>query len=482
MEQSLEWRNDFEEVLRLVVEEARAYLAHVDTLPARHQNAYADTKAIPGVMPIKGSGAAETLRELIDLSRTTTVTTSGPRCFHFVIGGSTPAALGGDWLASLYDQLAYAWVSSPLAVQLEIISLRWMAEMFGIPADWKSIMTTGATMSNFVGLAAGRQWVGEQLGVDVAEEGLSGLPPIPVLTSGHIHASTLKALAMLGIGRRRVERITADNTGRLDLQDLEARLQALGGQPAILIGTAGEPNAGAFDPIARLADLAAQYNCWLHVDGAFGLFAGLSARTAHLVAGMEGAHSITVDGHKWLNVPYDCGFAFVCDETLLIKAFRYTAEYLPGPDDPEPVMGTIGPESSRRARSFSVWSTLKAYGVEGYRRLIERHLDLAQYLKSRVEEEEQLELLADVQLNVVCFRFKPAEYNDEQLNRTNKVLGERILADGRVYVGTTTYDGKVALRPAISNWRTEREDVDLLVKVVLELGQEVHLEMPTDKE
>ena len=458
MSHQLPWREDFDQILETVNEEAKKYLAQIDSLPAKPAGAHENALAVNQNSPELGMGAKDALQELVQMIRSSAVHTAGPRCFHFVIGGSTPASLGGDWLASLYDQLAYAWVSSPIAVQLELISLQWLAEWFGIPKSYGMVMTTGATMSNFVGLAAGRQWVGKQLGIDVAQDGMSSLSPIPVFASGHIHASSLKALGMLGIGRGNVKKLVKDGTGDLALELLEDNLKKLQGKPAIIMATVGEPNAGRFDPLPRMMDLAEKYNCWLHVDGAFGLFAKLSDRTASLVSDLHRADSITVDGHKWLNVPYDCGFSFVRDKSLLIESFRYTAEYLPPENDPEPVIGAIGPESSRRARSFSVWSTLKAYGKDGYKKLINHHIDLAEYLKEKVDADEFLERLADVRINVVCFRYHPKHLNldDGRLDELNRRIGQKILEDGRVYVGSTTYNGKVALRPAISNWRTEK--------------------------
>jgi glutamate/tyrosine decarboxylase-like PLP-dependent enzyme len=302
---------------------------------------------------------------------------------------------------------------------------------------------------------------------------MRGLPAMPVFSSGYIHASSVKVLAMLGVGRQAVRRFERDDVDRLDLTALERALRGLDGQPAVMIAAAGEVNAGDSDPIDAMADLAQEYGAWLHVDGAFGLFAGVSPRTAGQVAGVERAHSVTSDGHKWLNVPYDCGFAFVRDRSLLARAFAYTADYLPRPDDPRPTMGAIGPESSRRARSFAVWATLRAYGRDGYRALVERHLDLARRLADRVDEAPELQRLADVPLNIVCFRYDPGHRSEPELDALNQRLGERILEDGRVYVGTTRYRGRVALRPAIVNWRTGPEDVDTLVDVVRELATEV---------
>ncbi len=461
--------DEIEEVLPLVHDEALRYLATVGERPVRSPRADGATASFRSPLPEHGSGAAPALRELLDRGLDATVTSSGPRCFHFVIGGSTPAALGADWLTSVLDQMAYAWIATPLGVELERISLDWLKELFGLPAAWGGIMTTGATMANFVGLAAARQWWGERHGRDVHEEGLAGLPEVPVFAGGFLHGSAVKCLGMLGIGRSTVRLLTRDAYGRLDLDALEEAVRRLDGAPALLLATAGEVNAGEFDPLEALADLAERHGAWLHVDGAFGLFARVSPRTAELAAGVERAHSVTVDGHKWLNVPYDCGFAFVREPELMARAFRYTGAYLPDPDDPRPVLGAIGPESSRRARALTVWATLRAYGREGCRKMVEGHLDLAARLARRIDEAPELERLAEVPLSIVCFRANPGDRGEEELDRLNERLGEALLEDGRYYAGTTTYGGRVALRPALVNWRTREEHVDGFVEVVREL-------------
>lgn len=433
-----------------------------------------DTLAdLPAGLPDKGVGAAIALQRLLELNETAGGNTNGPKCFHFVIGGSTPAAHAADLIAAAYDAVTYTWVLSPAGVQLELQALDWLKELFGLPSSWQGVMVTGATMANFTCLAAARQWWGEQLGVDVSETGLSGLPQMPVLTSGFIHASTLKVLATQGIGRANVQRFARDSIGRVDLAAMSRALKALDGKPALMVVNAGEVNAGEFDPAKEIIDLAREYNCWVHVDGAFGLFARVSPRTAHFVAGVEGADSVTVDGHKWLNVPYDSGYAFVRDYSLLARAFRYSADYLPAADDPRPTFGAIGPESSRRARSFAVWATLKAYGREGQQRLVEHCLDMAQHLANRVRETPQLELLNDVRLNIVPFRFNPGGLPDEAVDELNKRLGEAVLNDGRFLVGTSKLGARTIFRPAFSNWRTRNSDIDEFVAVITELGNKL---------
>ncbi|MGI9204356.1 MAG: pyridoxal phosphate-dependent decarboxylase family protein [Woeseiaceae bacterium] len=422
-------------------------------------------------LPMQGCGAAKAIERLLELNETAGGNTSGPKCFHFVIGGSTPASLAADLLATAYDAITYTWILSPTGVEMEMQALDWLKEICELPKDWSGVMVTGASMANFVCLAAARQWWGEQHGLDVSETGLAGAPQMPVLTSGFVHASTLKVLAVQGVGRGHVQRFTADDFGRLDLDAYSAGLDALEGAPALVIVNAGEVNAGEFDPVKEMIALARQHNCWIHVDGAFGLFAKVSPRIAHFVEGIEQADSATVDGHKWLNVPYDSGYAFVRDYGLMARAFRYSADYLPEENSDRPTFGAIGPESSRRARSFAVWATLKAYGREGQRRIVEHCLDIAAYFADRVRATEGLELLNDPQLNIVAFRFNPGGLSDEQLDELNEKLGEAVIADGRFLVGTSKMGARTIFRPAFSNWRTRQQDVDEFADVVLELAK-----------
>ncbi|HEY9287318.1 MAG TPA: pyridoxal-dependent decarboxylase, partial [Candidatus Dormibacteraeota bacterium] len=263
--------------------------------------------------------------------------------------------------------------------------------------------------------------------------------------------------------------------GRVDLSALATRLEALGGAPAIVIATAGEVNAGGFDPIEKIANLTRRHHAWLHIDGAFGLFARVSPTTAHLAAGVELADSVIADGHKWLNVPYDCGFAFVRDGRLLTSVFGMGAPYFPAKDDQRPDYLYLSPEMSRRARALSVWATLAAYGRDGYRAMIERHVALASRVAEQIRESADFELLEEPQLNVICFRYRPPGHSESELDELNRRLGKAIIADGRVYFGTTVYAGKVAFRPAIANWRTTEPDADAILEVTRELAQKALL-------
>ncbi len=456
--------------LGLVQREAESYLVAVDEALVRPRRA----PDIEGHLPVEGSGTLRALEELIAAADEGATRSTGPRFFHFVMGGVTPAALGADWLTSTLNQSAFNWVSSPFASRVEQVTLDWMKEMFGIPPEWSAVMTSAATTGNFVGLAAARRWWASRHGVDVDVAGFAGLPAVPIFASEFLHASAVKAAGMLGLGRG-TPRIIAW-TG------LESSLQALDGAPAIVVATAGDVNTGGFDPIADIARLTRRYGAWLHVDGAFGLYAALSPKTRHLVDGLADVDSVAVDGHKWLNAPYDTGFAFVSDPQLHTGAFAAGAAYLGTETQARPVFGNLGPEMSRRARAIPVWATLRAYGRDGYRAMFERHLELAQRVARQVDEAPDLERLADVPLNIVCFRFKPPGVPQSELDELNRRLGEMVLEDGRVYFGTTVYRGKVAFRPAIVNGRTTEPDVDHNRSITRELRSRLLTKFPTKSE
>jgi len=471
MDIGTQFRGEIEKLIAQLQAALADAILGMDERPALTPGADAALEALKEPLPDSGCGAQQSIEKLLELNAAAAANTGGPKCFHFIIGGNTPAAMAADLLATAFETVTYTWVVSPVGVQMELQALDWLKELFGLPASMSGIMVTGATMANFVGLASARQWWGEQHGFDVSETGMSGKPQMPVLTSGFVHASTLKVLALQGVGRANVQKFCRDDFGRLDIDAMEQALEKLDGKPAVVIVNAGEVNAGEFDPVDDMIKLARKHNCWVHVDGAFGLFARVSPRTAHFAKGVEQADSVTVDGHKWLNVPFDSGYAFVRDQGLMVRAFRYSADYLPDEDNPRPTLGAIGPESSRRARSFAVWATLKAYGREGHRRIVEHCLDIAQHFAEQVRLHDTLELMADVPLNIVAFRFNPGGLSETELDELNQQLGEVVIADGRFMAGTSKIGKRTIFRPAFSNWRTRKQDVEEFADVVVELGQ-----------
>ena len=460
--------------LERVAAEAQSYLAELATAPVRSAESDEAAERFGGTLPEEGAGTLAAIDELLRDGMDAHVRSGGPRFFHWVIGGSTPAALAADWLTSLLDQNAGGWDATPLGARLEDVSIKWLLDLFGLPSGWSGVLATGATTANFTGLAAARQWWGEQHGVDVSEDGLAGLPQVPILSSRFIHVSARKALAMLGLGRHQVVDCSGPD-GSFDVQRLEL---ALDERPAIVIANAGEVNAGHFDPIREVAEVAQAHNAWVHVDGAFGLFARISPRVAQLADGVELADSVISDGHKWLNVPYDCGFTFVRDERYLRVPFNAGAPYLPEIKDERPIFGFMGPELSRRARCLAVWATLRAYGRDGYRAIVERCLDNAAHLAGLVEDAEDAELLLPAPLNIVFFRYHPPDAAEDELDALNLAIEQEILKDGRVYVGTTHWNGVVGFRPAFVNWRSTREDAALVLETVRDLGSRLRASRP----
>jgi glutamate/tyrosine decarboxylase-like PLP-dependent enzyme len=330
-------QNDVQAALDLAARLAAEYVAGVRDDPVQPPGSDERAFALDGgALPEHGDGTLAPLKELAELGQELATRSSGGRFFHFVVGGTTPAALAADWITSALDQNSGLWASSPLGSKLEAVAVEWLRDFFELPREFTGALVTGGTMANFTCLAAARSWWAERHGLDIDEDGLGGAPAIPVFTSGHIHQSATKSLGLLGAGRSATRRLVRDPYGNLDLDTLERELVALDGAPAILVATAGEPNAAAFDPIAEMADLAERHGAWLHVDGAFGLFARLAPETRHLTDGVERAHSVSSDGHKWLNVPHDCGFAFVHDRRFLVRAFAEGAAYLPSVNEEQP--------------------------------------------------------------------------------------------------------------------------------------------------
>jgi glutamate/tyrosine decarboxylase-like PLP-dependent enzyme len=458
------------DALAMILEAAEEYLGSLPDRLVYDAAQESQLERLQERVPEDGVGTVGAVEQLAKLASATATASAGPRFYHFVIGGSTPAALAADWLVSVLDQNAAMRASSVFAHEIEAGTIRWLRDLLDLPETWGGVLTASATLANFTGLGAATHWWAEQLGVDYSESGISGLGRMSVLSSGYVHASARKALQMLGHGRDCVETFSRDSAGRVDLEGLESRLADIAG-PAVIVATVGEVNAGDSDPVGELADLAERHGAWLHVDGAFGVFARLSPATSQVAAGIERADSLAADAHKWLNVPYESGFALLAEPQRLGKAFGYPgAPYLPDPDDPRSGFMFLGPESSRRARALPIWSTLAAYGRSGYRELVERHCELARYLANRVDDAPDLERLAEVPLNIVCFRFNPSGLGEERLDEINREIGESLLDDGRVFAGLTTYQGQVALRPAISNWMTTKEDIDYFADVVRELG------------
>jgi glutamate/tyrosine decarboxylase-like PLP-dependent enzyme len=403
-------------------------------------------------LPAQGIGAARALAEFRARHAKRMSGSPGPRYLGFVTGGTTPAALAGDWLVSAYDQnLSSTEGSAAALVDAEAVGM--LRELFGLPESFHGAFVTGATMANFVGLATARQWAGARLGVDVAEAGMGDVP-FRVL-SGTPHASALKALAMLGIGRSRYERLALlPSREALDPAALGATLAQRPEIPTIVIASAATVNTGDFDDLQAVADLCAAHGAWLHVDAAFGIFAACVPALAVLLRGLERADSIAADGHKWLNVPYDTGFAFVRHPELQRAVFQVSAPYLTGPPLPVPDPLNFTPENSSRFRALPTWMTLMAYGRDGYREIIERNCAFAGALGAWIDASRDFVLYAPVRLNCVCFGLAEPHLAGRDPVAAHRTFLDRVRDAGELFLTPTVLAGRAGMRAAVSNWRT----------------------------
>ena len=385
----------------------------------------------------------------------------GPRYFGFVTGGVTPAALAGDWLTGAIDQNAFGSGDSN-AAHIELAALQMLRQLLNLSDDQHGTFVTGATMANFVSLAIGRQWVGQQAGVDIAAQGIAAAPPIRIF-SGTPHASVYKALAMLGIGRDAL--VEVDTLSGREAVDTTALASALAqwGQPAIVVANAGTVNTVDYDDLSAILSLRAQYPFFLHVDGAFGGFAACSPRYAALVDGLNDADSITVDAHKYLNVPYDSAMQFSRHVQLQAAVFANSAVYL-GEQATSTNFINLTPENSRRLRALPAWFTLMAYGRAGYRHIVEQSSALAATLGQKLSISTDFELLAPVRLNGLCFTFRQFTPTQADVARFLALLQ----ADGRIFLTPTQLFGQPAIRLSISNWRTTPTDIDLAYQALHE--------------
>jgi glutamate/tyrosine decarboxylase-like PLP-dependent enzyme len=427
---------------------------HLEGLDARPVGG--DPSSLAGLdrpLPERGEDPVAVVERLAAAIGPAAVASPGGRYFGFVTGGVLPAALAADWLVSTWDQNAGLRATSPAAAALEDVAERWVLEALGLPDTAAVGFTTGATMGNFVGVVAGRHAVLARSGWDVEADGLQGAPPVRVIVGEQAHASLLKALRLAGFGTGRATRIPADDQGAMRPEAL-AQALAAGDGPAIVCTQAGEVNTGASDPLEEIVATAREHGAWVHVDGAFGLWAAASPRLRHLVAGFEGADSWSVDGHKWLNVPYDSGLAIVADPDTHRASLSSAAGYLGEHAAREPYEHV--PEMSRRAHAVPVYAALASLGRDGLAELVDRCCALARRVAEGVTRLDGAEVLNDVVLNQVLVRF-----GDD-----DAVTGDVVAAvqdSGEAWLGPTVWHGRAAARVSVSSWATTEADVDRLV-------------------
>ena len=437
-------------------ERAKKYMAHLDNArvyPANSEIEKLESLRIP--LQDEPLSAEKVLAELDETGSPATVVTTGGRYFGFVIGGSLPAAMSAKLMSAVWDQNAGLTLMSPIAHTLEEIASEWLLDLFGLPSSCATGFVSGDTMANFSALASARHHLLKLNGWNAEEQGLFGAPEITVITGEEVHVSVLKALNMVGMGRSRIVKVPVDSQGRM-IASLVPKVDG----PCIICVQAGNVNTGSFDPIGEICERNKNEQTWIHVDGAFGMWAAVKKKKKNLAKGIELADSWATDAHKWLNVPYDCGLVFVKRKEALFNAMSATASYLPEMNTREPYQFT--PEMSREARGIPVWAALRSLGKKGLNELIERNCSQARKIASSLAS-AGYEILNDVVLNQVMVSFGTAE-------ETNRIM-KNIQEEGTCWCGGTVWQGKTSMRISVSSWATTDEDIEKSVSAILKVAR-----------
>ncbi len=455
-----------EPLLRLTSDYAAQFLDTLGERPIRASASVEELReALGGPLPESGDEPDQVIAELIAGAEPGVVAIPSGRYFGFVIGGALPAALAADWLTSTWDQNAGLVVGGPSAAVVEEVALAWLQELLGLPAGVSAGFVTGCQMAHVTALAAARHHVLSAAGWDLARDGLQGAPRLRVLVGEQRHITVDRALRYLGIGAAQIEAIAADEQGRMQADGLREALATADG-PTIVCAQAGDVNSGSFDPLEEIADAVEGTEAWLHVDGAFGLWAAASPRFRHLVAGSSRADSWATDAHKWLNVPYDSGIAFCAHPDSHRAAMSVRASYL---EQAEPGAARDqmdwNPEFSRRARGFPIYAAIRSLGRQGIAALVERCCDHAQLFAERLRAAEGVEVLNEVVLNQVLVRFADDDGATQEVVR-------RVQEDGICWLSGTVWQGRAAMRISVSNWQTTEDDVERSVKAILAAATE----------
>nr|WP_294925234.1 pyridoxal-dependent decarboxylase [uncultured Flavobacterium sp.] len=448
--------NNFENILEEAKKQGIDFLNNLQDIPTSNKNSIDYARELNKL----GLGSLAALEEFNERLAPLMVASPGPRYWGFVTGGSTPASIVGDWLASVCDQNTQAVKGqggTSALIEFETINL--LLQLLALPKSFLGGFVTGATMSNFTCLGVARQWLGKQFGKDFAKDGISA--PINILTATP-HSSSIKSLAMLGIGSQNytVIKTIEGNREAVDVNDLEKNIESLNGKPFILISSAGTVNTADFDDFEAISKLKSKYNFWWHIDAAFGGFAAVSGKFKHLVEGWEGADSITIDCHKWLNVPYENAFYLVKEQhtALQIETFQNSnAPYLGNPLENFNYLNVL-PENSRRLRALPVWFSLLAYGKEGFQDIVENNIELAQHFGNALIENDFFELLAPIRLNNVCFTLK-GDHNQEKVSQFLTNINDT----GKVFMTPTFYNNRKGIRASFVNWRTTEMDIKIVI-------------------
>lgn len=445
------------ELLEQTAQLAISYLEGLETRSvAPPPEAVAKLSALDEALPQNPTAPDQVIALLDEICSPATAAMAGPRYFGFVIGGALPVTLAANWMAGAWDQNTGLYAPTPATAHLEQVALRWLLDLFKLPAECGGAFVTGATMANFSALAAARHAVLEQVGWNVEADGLFGAPDISIVVGEEAHPTLFKSLGLLGLGRSRVHRVPTDSQGRMRAE----KIPTLAG-PTIVCAQAGNVNTGAFDPLSEICERAHERGAWVHVDAAFGLWATTTRTLEHLTQGISDADSWATDFHKWLNVPYDSGIALVRKADGLRAAMSITAEYLPT-STPFRNPSDFTPELSRRARGVEVWAALRSLGREGVIDLVERNCRYARRFAEGLRS-AGYQVLNDVVLNQVLVTFGDPE-------TTHRVIAA-LQTEGTCWCGGTVWQGQTAMRISISSWATKEDDIDLSLRAIQKVAR-----------
>ena len=453
--------SDFQKPLEATLRHALSYLENLDRRSvAATVNLHTLRHRLDQPLAVEGVAPEQVVDELVRDVDGGTLGSAGPRFFGWVIGGSLPAALAADWLTATWDQNAALFACAPAAAVVEEIVGRWLKEILGLPPHASFALVSGCQMAHATCLAAARHSLLAERGWDVEERGLFGAAPVRLVSSGERHGSIERALRLLGLGRAQITDLPADSQGRLAPERLESALSENSSAPTIVLLQAGDLSIGAFDPFDTLIPIAKRYGAWVHVDGAFGLWAGASPRLRHLLQGVSAANSWAADGHKWLNVPYDCGYAFVADRESHRASLSHRASYLTHDSDArDPI--DWNPEWSRRARGFPTYAALRQLGRNGVQALVERCCAHAHTLTMRIGCLPGAEVVWEPVINQGLVRFfdRRGGASDADHDRRTEDVMAAVLLDGEAFFSGTTWRGRRAMRISVCHWRTSDDDV-----------------------
>jgi glutamate/tyrosine decarboxylase-like PLP-dependent enzyme len=421
--------------------------------------------AFDAPVPEAGGDPLAIIEELVAKATPGIRAKTGPRFFGWVIGNSHPTGVAADWLTSAWGQNSGNLTAGPAAAAVEKVAADWLLALLGLPAEASVGFVTGATVANFVCLAAARSEMLRRAGWDVEADGMFGAPPVEVVLGADAHATVYSGLKYLGLGARRVRTVATDDAGRIDARDFERALRGCSG-PVIAIAQAGQINTGVCDPFAEIAPLASEAGAWLHVDGAFGLWAQTCPERRHLTAGVEAADSWATDGHKWLQTPYDCGFAIVRDAEAHRRAMAISASYLPPAEGAERDPSAYVPELSRRARGFATWAMIKQLGRSGIAEMVERHCQIARHMGERLADEPGVALVCPVELNQFMIRFGGSD--DATLACVRQVQDDQI-----AFFGAAQWRGAWVMRASVTSIATTMAAADVAVDAVIDAWRKI---------